>query len=221
MGIHAALLINQTARRYRIGADAAIGIITTASFAIGVAIISRYRRFTTNFDAALFGNVLGVTLNDVLVIAGVTIVTAVIVFLFYKQLLFITFDREVASAYGVRVEWIDAVFAFALAAAIIVSMQTLGVTLIAAALVIPPIVTRMLTDSFSHMLVGSVLIGALTAALGMYLSFQLDVASGAMIVLMGAFLFVLALGKREFRRLRRPALATEPLVPVSAHDLLD
>lgn len=220
-GFTAALLINQTARRYRIGADAAIGIITTASFAIGVAIISRYRRFTTNFDAALFGNVLGVTLNDVLVIAAVTIVTAVIVFLFYKQLLFITFDREVASAYGVRVEWIDAVFAFALAAAIIVSMQTLGVTLIAAALVIPPIVTRMLTDSFSHMLVGSVLIGALTAALGMYLSFQLDVASGAMIVLLGACLFVLALGLREFRRLRRPALATEPLVPVSAHDLLD
>lgn len=220
-GFVAALLINQTTRRYRIGADAAIGIITTASFAIGVAIISRYRRFTTNFDAALFGNVLGVTLNDILIIAAVTIFTLAIIFFLYKQLLFITFDREVASSYGVRVEWIDTLFAFVLAAAIIVSMQTLGVTLIAAALVIPPIVTRMITDSFSHMMVGSVLIGALTAAMGMYLSFQFDVASGAMIVLIGAFLFVLALGLREVRRMRRPRLGSEPLVPITARDLLD
>lgn len=220
-GFVAALLINQTTRRYRIGADAAIGIITTASFAIGVAIISRYRRFTTNFDAALFGNVLGVTLNDILIIAAVTVFTMAIIFFLYKQLLFITFDREVASSYGVRVEWIDALFAFVLAAAIIVSMQTLGVTLIAAALVIPPIVTRMITDSFSHMMVGSVLIGALTAAMGMYLSFQFDVASGAMIVLIGAFLFVLALGLREVRRMRRPRLGSEPLVPITARDLLE
>lgn len=60
-GFIAALLINQTVRRTRISADAAIGVITTASFAIGVALISRYRRFTRSFDAALFGNILGVT----------------------------------------------------------------------------------------------------------------------------------------------------------------
>jgi manganese/iron transport system permease protein/iron/zinc/copper transport system permease protein len=220
-GFIAALLINQTTRRYRIGADAAIGIITTASFAIGVAIISRYRRFTTNFEAALFGNVLGVTAEDVIVIAAVTIFTAVVIFVLYKQLLFVTFDREVASAYGVRVESIDALLAFVLAAAIIVSMQTLGVTLIAAALVIPPIVARMLTDSFSKMMLGSIFIGAFCAALGMYLSFQIDVASGATIVLVGAVLFVLALGVREVRHLRRHELPQEPLVPIRAHDLLD
>lgn len=220
-GFVAAILINQTTRRYRIGADAAIGIITTASFAVGVAIISRYRRFTTNFDAALFGNVLGVTLNDVLIIAAVTIFTLICIFFLYKPLLFITFDRDVASAFGVRVEWIDALFAFILAAAIIVSMQTLGVTLIAAALVIPPIVVRMLTDSFSHMVIGSLLLGGLTAAVGMYFSFQIDVASGAMIVLVGAFLFVVALALRELRRMRRPKMRNEPLAPITAHDLLD
>lgn len=220
-GFIAALLINQTTRRYRIGADAAIGIITTASFAIGVALISRYRRFTTNFDAALFGNVLGVTTQDILVIAAVTVFTALVIFLLYKQLLFVTFDRDVASAYGVRVEAVDALMAFVLAAAIIVSMQTLGVTLIAAALVIPPIIARMLTDSFSKMMLCSILIGALTAASGMYLSFQIDVASGATIVVVGAVLFMLTLGAREVRRLRRPTAVSEPLVPVSAHDLLD
>jgi manganese/iron transport system permease protein/iron/zinc/copper transport system permease protein len=70
-GFAAALLINQTVRRTRINADAAIGVITTASFAIGVALISRYRRFTQSFDAALFGNILGVTAEDVAVIAVV------------------------------------------------------------------------------------------------------------------------------------------------------
>ena len=69
-GFAAALLINAPARRRQIGADAAIGIITTASFAFGVALISQYRRFTRNFDAALFGNILGVTNQDLIVVGG-------------------------------------------------------------------------------------------------------------------------------------------------------
>lgn len=219
-GFAAAMLINQTSRRYRIGADAAIGIITTASFAIGVALISRVRRFTTNFEAALFGNVLGVTQNDVLIILITTLCTLAIIFFLYKQLLFVTFDSEVAQVYGVRVMWIESLLSFVLAAAIIVSMQTLGVTLIAAALVIPPIIARLLTDSFSKMMLGAALIGTFTAAVGMYLSFFLDVASGATIVLVGAVLFVITLIYRAFRqRMRRdPA---EPLIPITAHDLVE
>lgn len=219
-GFAAAMLINQTSRRYRIGADAAIGIITTASFAIGVALISRVRRFTTNFEAALFGNVLGVTQDDVFIILITTLCTIAIIFFLYKQLLFVTFDSEVAQVYGVRVMWIESMLSFVLAAAIIVSMQTLGVTLIAAALVIPPIIARLLTDSFSKMMIGAALIGTFTAAVGMYLSFFLDVASGATIVLVGAALFVSTLIYRAFRqRMRRdPA---EPLIPITAHDLVE
>ena len=78
----------------------------------------------------------------------------------YKQLLFTTFDSEVAQVYGVRTEWIDTLFALLLAAAIIASMQILGVTLIAAALVIPAITARLLTDSFNRMLLLSTAIGA-------------------------------------------------------------
>lgn len=219
-GFVAAVLINQTTRRYRIGADAAIGIITTASFAIGVALISRYRRFTTNFDAALFGNVLGVTLTDVFIIAAVTLFTIIIIFFFYKQLFFITFDREVASVYGVQAEWIDTLLSFVLAAAIIVSMQTLGVTLIAAALIIPPIIARLLTDSFSKMMIGSAVIGAACAAVGMYSSFLLDVASGAMIVLVGAGVFVVALLAREWRR-RSAQQSNETLLPLPKYELFE
>src|SRR5438105_13319654 len=85
-GFMAALLINQATRRYKIGADAAIGIITTASFAVGVALISRVRKFTTNFEAALFGNVLGVRSDDLIVIAVTLVLAALIIFFFYKQL---------------------------------------------------------------------------------------------------------------------------------------
>src|SRR5574341_1102891 len=122
-GFLAAVLINQTVRRTRIFADAAIGVVTTASFAIGVALISRYRHFTRSFDAALFGNILGVTVQDVVVVA--------------------------------------------------------------AALVIPAITARLLTDSFNRMIVLSTLIGMLTNLLGMYLSYYIDVASGATIVQIG------------------------------------
>jgi manganese/iron transport system permease protein/iron/zinc/copper transport system permease protein len=199
-GFLAALLINQTARRTRIGADAAIGVITTASFAVGVALISRYRRFTQSFDAALFGNILGVTWNDVLVIAGVTLLVAAAIFFAYKQLLFTTFDTDVARVYGVRTEWVDALFALMLAAAIIVSMQVLGVTLIAAALVIPAITARLMTDSFHRMTLLSVGIGALCGVLGMYLSYYVDVASGATIVLLQSAIFGIVLAVESARK---------------------
>ena len=205
-GFLAAVLINQTVRRTRISADAAIGVVTTASFAIGVALISRYRHFTRSFDAALFGNILGVTAQDVLVVAAVTLVVMLMIFFMYKQLLFTTFNAEVAQVYGVKTEWVDTLFSLALAAALIASMQILGVTLIAAALVIPAITARLLTDSFNRMVILSTLIGMLTNLLGMYLSYYIDVASGATIVLVQATVFAFSLlvslaQKRAARRL--------------------
>jgi manganese/iron transport system permease protein/iron/zinc/copper transport system permease protein len=208
-----AILINWTARRRVIGADAAIGIVTTASFAIGVALISKARRFTRNFEAALFGNILGVTAADLWIIAAVGLVVAVALFLAYKQLLFVTFDPEVAPSYGVPAGWIDAGFALALAATIVVSMNIVGVTLIAAAIVIPPIIARLLGNSFARMLGLSTLIGAACGACGMYLSFHVDVASGATIVLLGAALFLAVLASGALRRgrlERRPALTLLP-----------
>ncbi len=202
-GFVAALLINQTVRRTRISADAAIGVITTASFAVGVALISRYRRFTQSFDAALFGNILGVTRQDVLIIVLVTLVVAAVILLLYKQLLFTTFDAEVAQVYGVSTGWVETWFALVLAATIIASMQILGVTMIAAALVVPAITARLLTDSFHRMVLLSTLIGALTGFVGIYLSFFVDVSSGATIVLLQALCFCIALLVMARQRSRR------------------
>ena len=211
-GFLSAILINITSRRRTIGADAAIGIITTASFALGVLLISRYSGFTRSFDAALFGSILGVDDTDLLLLGGVTLMSVVFVFFGYKQLLFNTFDPEVAPFYGVRSGVLDTVFALVLASAIIASMRILGVTLIAAAIVIPPICARLITDSFARMIWLASLIGAFNGFVGLYLSYFLDSSSGATIVLLGAGMFCVALVYANVRErlagVRRPL--TEP-----------
>jgi len=219
-GFAAAVLVNLTARKRTIGADAAIGIITTASFALGVLLISRYRSFTTSFEAALFGSILGVTDRDLVILFVVMIMTAAFLFFAYKQLLFNTFDPEVAPFYGVHSGMLDTLFSLVLAAAIIASMRILGVTLIAAAIVIPPICARMVTDSFSKMLVLSTIIGAVNAFVGLYLSYFIDASPGATIVLQGAGLFCIALLystlRERFAGVRRHA-SDPPLGQVDAH----
>ncbi|MBN4054719.1 metal ABC transporter permease [Nitrospira defluvii] len=189
-GFLSVLLINAMARQKKVGADAAIGVITTASFAVGVAIISRYRRFTKSFDAALFGNILGVTSEDLWVIGMVCMVSALLIFVFYRQFLFITFDADVARIYGVPVKWTEALFSFILASIVIASMEVMGVTMIAAAIVIPAVTARLLTDNFNKMIILSVVIGTSCGVVGMYLSFNFDLASGATIVLTAATIFM-------------------------------
>jgi ABC-type Mn2+/Zn2+ transport system permease subunit len=203
-GFLSALLINATARRRRVGADAAIGIVTTASFALGVALISRTRSFTRNFDAALFGNILGVTETDIAVIAGVTVAVAICGFVFYRQLLFTAFDSEMAQVFGVPSQWVDAGFALALAATIVASMNIVGVTLIAAAIVIPPSTARLLTDEFGRMMILSSAIGAASGAIGMFLSYHEDISSGSAIVLLAAAIFAITYAGTSLRKTVRP-----------------
>jgi len=199
-GVLSAVLISWTARRRQIGADAAIGIVTTAAFAIGVAIISKARRFTRNFDAALFGNVLGVQPEDVYVVLGVTALVALMIFLSYRQLLFMTFDPEVAPLYGVPDRGADALLSLILAATVIASIQILGVTMIAAIIVVPAVTARLLTDSFGRMVVLATIIGVVCGLVGLLLSYYLDVASGATVVLTASTIFLLALAGTSLRR---------------------
>ncbi|MDH3599588.1 MAG: metal ABC transporter permease [Candidatus Tectomicrobia bacterium] len=196
-GITAVVLIDKLAARREINTDAAIGIITTASFAVGVALMSRMRRFTQDFEAALFGNVLGVSTTDLVVISLVSVVTGLVLIGLYKPLLFSTFDEHVAQVSGVPTRRVRLLFSCILALVILASMQVLGVTLVAAAVVIPATTARMLTQNFARMLGLSTALGGITAALGMYLSYHLDIASGASIVLLAALIFVGVLAWRE------------------------
>ena len=176
-------LINGASRRRQISGDAAVGIITTSAFAVGVLLISRNRTFTRDFEAALFGEILGISDTDLIVTAVALAAVGLALFAFWKQLVFTTFDQAVAGAYGVPVRTVEGVFSLALAATVIASLQVLGVTLIAAALVIPPVAARLLTDSFSRMFAIAVLLGTLTGFFGAYLSWFVDSSSGATIVL--------------------------------------
>jgi ABC-type Mn2+/Zn2+ transport system permease subunit len=204
-GVASALMIQGVTRRRIIGSDAAIGVITTASFAIGLALFAVFGRRGANFDAALFGSILGVSREDVIVISCITAVAAAFIFLRYRALLFSTFDPEVAEATGVKTAVVDALLMVILAASILATMQVLGVTLIAATLVIPATVARMLTNSFSTMLWMATVIGAACGFIGMNLSYQLDIQSGPMIVIVGAVLFAFVFVVTGPRRMRSAA----------------
>ncbi len=199
-GFLSAILIQLTTRRRSISADAAIGIVTTASFAVGIALISRYKSFTRSFDAALFGSVLGVTPGDLFAIIFVTVCVAVAVVAGYKYLLFTTFDPDAARTYGVPVGWVDAFFALVLAATVVVSMQVIGVTMLAAAIVIPPVIARQLTNSFGRVMALSTAVGAVCGFAGVYVSYYADISSGAAVVLVSAALFVLLMAYTSARR---------------------
>lgn len=208
-GLASAVLILLIARRRSIGADAAIGVITSASFAVGAVIISVIGTFTRNFEAALFGNVLGVTAGDVLIVAAVTVAAGGTVFLRYRQLLFTTFDPEVADVSGVSTARMDITLALLLTALITVCMSVLGVTLIAAMLVIPPVVGRLLTDSFHKMLWISIGVGTFCGFVGVYVSYYLDWASGPAVVLTAAALFAVAYVASAVRRRNMPEAALD------------
>jgi ABC-type Mn2+/Zn2+ transport system permease subunit len=208
-GFVSAVLIMLIARRRSIGADAAIGVITNASFAVGIVIISVIGSFTRNFEAVLFGNVLGVSSTDVAIVAAVTLLAGTAVFSRYRQLLFTTFDPEVADVSGVSTARMDVLLALLLTALITVCMSVLGVTLIAAMLVIPPVIGRLLTDSFHRMLWISVATGTFCGFIGVYLSYYLDWASGPAVVLTASAIFVAAYVVSTIRRRRLPEAALD------------
>ncbi|MDA3031438.1 MAG: metal ABC transporter permease [Actinomycetota bacterium] len=191
-GVITALAIGGIVRRRPIGSDAAIGVVTTASFALGLALVQLYGSPGQNADALLFGNVLGVTFADVWLIVAVSIGAALFIGFGYRQLLFTTFDIEVAKATGVRTGLVDGLLMVLLSATVLATMNVMGVTLIAANLVVPAVVARMLTDSFGRMLGYAGLIGAVSGFVGMNASYHLDVASGPTIVLTAATFFILA-----------------------------
>jgi ABC-type Mn2+/Zn2+ transport system permease subunit len=212
-GLASALAVGQVTKRRIIGSDAAIGVITTASFALGIALKNKLPRSGKSTDALLFGSILGVSPTDVFVVAGACALVAVIVLLRYRALLFNTFDPDVAEVSGINAWRTEGLLMVMLAAAILACMNVLGVTLIAATLVIPAVVARMVTSSFSTMLWLSTVIGAVAGGVGMYVSYFADISSGAMIVLVGTAAFLVVYAATGSRGLRRAAHMAEHPAP--------
>jgi ABC-type Mn2+/Zn2+ transport system permease subunit len=204
-GIASALAITVVVKRSKVGADAAIGVITLASFALGVALFAKFGSTGPSFDNALFGSILGISTGQIIGLVAVTLAASGFVFLRYRALLFTTFDPDVAAVSGVKVNRIEAALMIVLSLSILATLTVVGVTLVAAMLVIPAVIARMLTDSFGRMLAYSTIVGTVCGFLGMYGSYYAGVPSGTMIVLVGATLFVIVLAFTGGRGLRRSA----------------
>lgn len=191
-GLMTALGIGYVQQNSRIKSDSAIGIVFSAAFALGVILIAKAQS-ATNLNNILFGNVLTVKASDMWTTLGVGTFVLLCVYLFYKELLISSFDPMMAEAYGLKVRLIHYLLMTLLTLVTIASLQTVGVVLVVAMLVTPASTAYLLTDRLSTMLLLSALFGVVSAVLGLYFSFVYNLTSGAVIVLVAAALFVLAL----------------------------
>ena len=188
-GILSAFLINEISKRSKIKSDAAIGIVTTAVFALGIFFVSMTQGNIHYFEGLLFGNILGISQLDIIIVIFMTIITVLFFLFFHKKMLFSIFDDETANVFGIKTENVERVFTIILATVVIASMNAIGVTLLAAAIIAPAASARLLTNNFLKMILFSTIIGSITAFVGMYASFHFDTASGATIVLFAASTF--------------------------------
>ena len=185
----AALLIDRISRRRGLHADAAIGVVTTAIFAVGVATLSMAPA-RVNVEAVLFGNILGVNQVDLWVAAVVGLALASVLVVGYKRLVFATFDPEVAAVHGVRIGGSEVVFNLLTAAVVVASVRVLGVLLIAAAVVVPGAFARLVSRSLGAMLGIATAVGVGSSVVGLYASYHADVPSGPAIVLTATAVFL-------------------------------
>lgn len=194
-----ALGIGFVHRRGRISLDTTIGVLFTGAFALGIFLMSRQRTYSVDLQSFLFGDILSVGPQDVLMIVALALVVGIITTLLFRSLLYTSFDPIVAQASGMNANAIEYVLLVLIALTIIISLQAVGIILVAALLVTPAAAAYQLTERFAPMMALSALFGALCAVGGLYLSYYLASASGATIVLVATVLFFVAVGGKQAR----------------------
>jgi ABC-type Mn2+/Zn2+ transport system permease subunit len=219
-----ALAIGYVSRRARIRADTAIGVLFAGTFALGVFMFSTIQGYVADLFSFLFGYLLAISTDDLVQLAILSAIVLIVVALFWKELLYSTFDPLGAGASGLPVELLEYLFLALVALTIVISLQAVGIILVVAMLVTPAATAQLLTVRFGRLMGAAIAIGIVAGVGGLYLSYWLNVASGATIVLVetGLFLLALALGPRVglLSRRRRvvPALAAaagSPAEPAS------
>lgn len=185
-----ALAIGFFSRQGTIKEDTAIGILFAAALSLGVAMISTIKTYAVDLTHILFGNVLGVSTGDLVTIALLGLVTLAIIVLLYKEFLVVSFDPILASTLRLPVEGLRNLMLILLALTIVVSLQTVGVGLVAAMLVTPAAAASLLTRRLPVMMFVSALIGAFSSVAGLYVSFYVKIASGAAVVLTATAIFL-------------------------------
>jgi len=187
-----ALLIGVIGRRGIIRYDTAIGILFVGMFALGILIVSMQDGYTPDLIAFIFGNVLGVSWNDVWLTAGVAALVVILVVLFYKELLFTAYDPSMAAASGLPVDAIQFGLLAMLALVTVIALQTVGVVMVVALLITPAATAQLLTRSLWAMMALGAAIGSACSVAGLYIAWHADVSASASIVLTATGLFALA-----------------------------
>jgi ABC-type Mn2+/Zn2+ transport system permease subunit len=172
--------------------DTAIGVIFTGMFALGIALISTVRSYTVDLTHFLFGDVLGVSNSDLWLIAlfGGLVILAILAF--YKEFLVLSFDPILAQTLRLPATFLNYLLLLLIAVTIVLSLQTVGIALMSAMLVTPAATAYLLTRRLPVMMALAATIGAISAIIGLYLSFYINIASGPAIVLVCTFFFLLS-----------------------------
>jgi ABC-type Mn2+/Zn2+ transport system permease subunit len=205
-GVATALGIGWLSRRGGLRNDTTIGVLFASMFALGIALFSAIPNFVGDLFAFLVGNVLGISGDELLGLAALAAVVLGAVAVFWKELLYATFDPLGAAASGLKVGRLEYLFLGLIALTIIVSLQAVGIILVVAMLVTPAATAQLLSIRFSRLVLGAIAVGIGSAVVGLYLSYWLDIATGATIVLVQAAVFgIVLLVSPRSGLLRRPA----------------
>ena len=190
-GLLAALAMALVRVRTQLREDAVIGIVFTTFFAAGLLIVS-INPTSVNVQSIVLGNILGISDEDVIQVAIIAAVSLVILIARWKDLMLVFFDENQARAVGLSPTRLKVLFFMLLSACTVAALQTVGACLVIAMVVTPGATAYLLTDRFKTLLIYAVTFGAVTAALGAYVSFFLDGATGGVIVTLQTVLFLLA-----------------------------
>ena len=187
------LAIGWVTRHGRLRGDTAIGVLFAAMFALGVFLFSLIPNYVGDLFGFLFGEILGIGPQDLLALTILAVIVLAIVACFWKELLFSTFDPLGAAAAGLPVGRLDYLFLVLIALTIVVSLQAVGIILVVAMLVTPAATAQLLSYSFARLISIAIAVGVICPVIGLYLSFWLNSASGATIVLVESAVFLVVL----------------------------
>jgi ABC-type Mn2+/Zn2+ transport system permease subunit len=188
-----ALAIGLVSRRGRLRFDTSVGVLFAGTFAFGVLLFSTIKNYVTDLLGYLLGNVLGIGVGDLIQVAILGAIVLAIVLAIRKELLFATFDPAGAAASGLPVAGLEYLLLALLGVTIVVSIQAVGIIMVVAMLVTPAATAQLIVVRFGQMMMLAAVLAAVSAVIGLYLSFYLNLASGASIVLVETLWFAVAL----------------------------
>ncbi len=195
LGVPAAILIaiflGLIIKNTNVGEDTAIGIIFSSFFALGFVLISLLN-VTVNLEDLLFGQILAVNTADVYIVIFLLFVVSLSVLIFFKQLLFYSFDPIGAEVKGLNITFLNYLFLILLSIAIVGSLQTVGIILVLSMLIIPAAASKLVTNTFVASIRISIIFGIFSSVTGLYLSYFFNLPSGPSMSLVATSIFVLA-----------------------------